>query len=433
MNMYEIELKRMQERLKRLEETFEKNPDPTKLKTNKMLYEVDIEARKAQIEAFQEGKLFFGGQGIPILLGMAMGMVPMTGANMVPDVPQDMAMQIFDEVRSGGAVGDACDMSIMVYSLRDHVEGLTQKIDICHQNPCSVQYLASLYRTYVGYRSQKEKTIYYYMDIGFEENEVNLKHVEAQLKEFIQFAEATIPGIKYDEDKLEELLDCSEKAHSYYKDIHVMLRNKPSPLGGRDAFWQTSPMVPGMYPDPYRAIEYAKARRDEIAERVKNGIAAVPGEKKRVIWTVTRPFFMDTFKVLDNKGIVVPLFYSGPTNMRVPVPENTNWGKRQLTPLEKIAAWYLEQLWSGTGNKWVEGLMWVCQDLKVDGIINYLQRGATCTLGLAKLVEEAAEKRLGIPTLQLEGTQWDTNYANEAQITAKLSVFADLLLRQSKE
>ncbi|MBN1367070.1 MAG: 2-hydroxyacyl-CoA dehydratase [Dehalococcoidales bacterium] len=428
MNIYHIELERMQKRLKKLEENLGKNPDPTKLKTNKLLYEIDIEARQAQSKAWKEGKLFFGGQGIPILLGMAMGLIPMTGANMVPDVPQDLAMQIFDEVRAGGAVGDSCDMSIMVYSLRDHVEGLTQKIDICHQHPCAVQYLASLYRTYAGYTNQKEKTIYYYMDIGYEENEANLKHVEAQLREFIEFAEEKVPGIKYDESKLIELQECSEKAHNYFKDIYAMLRNKPCPLGGRDAFWQVAPMVPGMYPNPYRAIEYAKARCDEIAERVEKGIAAVPNEKKRVVWTVTRPFFMDNFKVLSDKGIVVPLSYSGATNMRVPFPQNKYWGERKLSPLEKVAADSINQLWSGTGEKWVEHLIWVCKDLKIDGVINYLQRGAPCTLGLKKLVEEAVEKQLDIPTLQLEGTQWDSSYASETQINNKLSEFADLLL-----
>jgi hypothetical protein len=37
---------------------------------------------------------------------------------------------------------------------------------------------------------------------------------------------------------------------------------------------------------------------------------------------------------------------------------------------------------------------------------------------------------LGIPTLQLEGKMWDTNYASQATITAKLDEFANMCLNQ---
>ncbi len=45
-------------------------------------------------------------------------------------------------------------------------------------------------------------------------------------------------------------------------------------------------------------------------------------------------------------------------------------------------------------------------------------------------MEDKAEKELGIPTLQLEGKQWDTNYANEATLTAHLEEFAQMCLDQ---
>ena len=73
-------------------------------------------------------------------------------------------------------------------------------------------------------------------------------------------------------------------------------------------------------------------------------------------------------------------------------------------------------------------MMRVCRDLEIDAIINYNMLGCCATLGLKKWVEEAAEKELGIPTLQLEGKEWDSNYASEATITAKLDEFARMCL-----
>ena len=73
-------------------------------------------------------------------------------------------------------------------------------------------------------------------------------------------------------------------------------------------------------------------------------------------------------------------------------------------------------------------MIWIAKDLEVDAIVNYNMLGCTATLGLRKLVEEKAEKELGIPVLQLEGKQHDMSYANEATISAKLDEFAQMCL-----
>ena len=68
------------------------------------------------------------------------------------------------------------------------------------------------------------------------------------------------------------------------------------------------------------------------------------------------------------------------------------------------------------------------QGIQDDAIINYNQLGCCAVLGLNKMIEDAAEKELGIPTLQLPGKKWDSSYANEAAITTKLDEFAQMCL-----
>ena len=116
--------------------------------------------------------------------------------------------------------------------------------------------------------------------------------------------------------------------------------------------------------------------------------------------------------------------------MWAPLPGRNFYGNRKLTPLEKVAHNALLDQWGHTGRKWVEDIIWVCRDLQLDAIVNYCMLGCTATLGLKKLVEDSAERELGIPTLQLEGKQWDTSYANEAAITARLDEFAQMCLSQ---
>ncbi len=207
-----------------------------------------------------------------------------------------------------------------------------------------------------------------------------------------------------------------------------MQRNKPAPLSGKQAFRQTSgPVPPGIYPNPKQAVEYARMRRDEIGELVAKGIAAVPDEKLRMIWTVTRPWFMDPFQTLEKRGAAVLLHYWGITFLRVPLPLPAYWGNRKLSPLEKVAVEGFNQLWASSGAWWVKNMMWIAKDLQLDGIINYNMVGCTATLGLKKMVEEEAGK-LGISVLQLEGKQWDSNYASEARINAQLDEFAQMCL-----
>lgn len=77
---------------------------------------------------------------------------------------------------------------------------------------------------------------------------------------------------------------------------------------------------------------------------------------------------------------------------------------------------------------YLNNLIEEAKELKVDGIINYNMRGCTVVLAYKKLLEEKAEKELGIPVLQLEGAQWDSSYRSEAQITSDLDEFAQVLL-----
>jgi benzoyl-CoA reductase/2-hydroxyglutaryl-CoA dehydratase subunit BcrC/BadD/HgdB len=292
-----------------------------------------------------------------------------------------------------------------------------EDLAICDQHACTPMQLRGIHVAHTS------KTKTYFMDIPFEQNEDSIKHVTAQLGEFIEFAEKNFPGIKYDESKLIELQTYQEEGQKYTDEIYRMLRNRPCPLGGLDAFTGGEAMSP-------KGVEHLRMRRDEVAERVQKKIGAVKDEKLRILWAVTRPFFMNPFRTLEKWKVVVPMHYAGPVAMYAPLPARNFWGTRELSPLEKVAANVLLDQWGHRGDRWVNDMMWVCKDLKIDAIINYCMLGCTATLGIKKLVEDAAERELGIPTLQLEGKQWDSNYASEATITTKLEEFAQMCLSQ---
>jgi benzoyl-CoA reductase/2-hydroxyglutaryl-CoA dehydratase subunit BcrC/BadD/HgdB len=413
MNYYETEVIKLQKRIKRIEE----NPDQTKLQSNKLRYELQLEQSMEQLEAWKSGKPFSDGGGFTAgTLARAMGFAFAGSSGAVFGINE--ANKYIDIARTRGLPTDnTCDMTSIPFAIAECGEVPVEDMFICDQHACTPMMLAGIFLSH----SQKPSS--YFIDMGFEENERNLKYVTDQLGEFIEYCESHFPGIKYNEDKLIELQEMEEKIRGYYYDIYEFRKNKPSPIAGKDAF-QLSAGV-GI---SKKAVEYYGIRRDEVAERAAKGIAAVPGEKLRVIWTVTRPFFMDPFEVLAKKKTAVLLHYSGPVAAVVPIPQNRYWGERQLKPLEKVAAHAISSLWAGTGDRWVSNMMWICKDLKIDGIINYCMLGCSATLGLKRMVEEAAQKELGIPVLQLEGSQWNKDYAGEETITNQLNEFVDMCL-----
>ncbi|MFC1900345.1 2-hydroxyacyl-CoA dehydratase [Chloroflexota bacterium] len=416
MNFYEEYIMKLEKRIKRIEE----NPDPAKLESNKIRYEIELENVKEQLEGWQQGKPFSdGGSNTAAILARAMGFIP-TGS-VQPAFQTTEPLKYLDYARNKGLpVDKSCDMTMMPFAMMECGDVRMEDLAICDRHCCTPMKLRGIYV------SHSSNTLTYYIDIPFEENEDSLKYVADQLKGFIEFAEEKFPGvIEYDEDKLIEMQSYGDAARPIADQIYEMVKHKPSPVSGRGGGGA------GGGATTAKGLEYLQARRDEIAERLKKGIAAVPGAKLRVLWAgVTNPVFMDPYKVLADWKIEVPLGLGG-TGMGAAEhsrEETRFWGDRKLTPLEKVALRSITDHRGKLGSLYLDDILWRAKDIEADAIVNYNMRGCTAALGLKKLLEEKAEKELGIPVFQLEGAQWDTSYADEATITTQLGEFAEMLL-----
>ncbi|MFC1987899.1 2-hydroxyacyl-CoA dehydratase [Chloroflexota bacterium] len=407
MNYYEADIIRTKQRIKKIRE----NPDPARLKSNTTNYEHRLNSRRKDLEHWRQGKPFadYHGMGECLLDSMGFRHSRIGGLSHSMMEPQ----KYLEEARAMGLpVENACDSAYIGTGMIKCGDLPEEAIGICTPHGCTPKMLQ---RTFISHHLYEGKVFSYCFDLPFEQNEASIEYLVNQYREFIDLVEKKFPGIKYDEDKLIEC-QAEEKAESYNFEVFQMLKHKPSPIAGYDC-WQG-----------WGGAGYSRAQRDEIAERIEKGIAAVPGEKLRILWAVTRPLFFDPFKVLTKRKAAVIFRYTGNATDLAPVPQPVYYGGRKLTPLEIEAADVLTRQYGVNGAKWVSDMMWVCKELEIDAIIYYNQRGCTPTLGLRRMVEETAEKELGIPTLQLEGKKWDSSYADEATITAQLDEFAQMCL-----
>lgn len=416
MNHYEARILKLQKRIQRIED----NPDPTKLKSNKIRYEIQLEEVQEQLAAWREGRPFSDGGGgfMAGPLARAMGFAPMGSVGVAIGATEPQKYLEISHAK-GLPVDNACDMTSIPFAMQECGAVPMEDLSICDPHSCTVMCLAAIYLSHTHTKDR----FTYYLDVGLEENEANLRHVTDQIKEFIEFAERTFPGkIQYSEDKLIEMQSYEEAARKLLYEIYELRRTIPSPIAGKDIFGG------GFGASTAKGLEYMQARRDEISERVEKGLAGVPGEKLRLLWTVTRPFFMDPFEVLAKRKVAVVFYYSGPTWRNIPSSRLPYWGDRELSPLEKVAADAISSRYRTPATTWISEILKVCKDFQIDGIINYNMVGCTATLGFKKLLEDAVEKEFGIPTLQLEGKQWDKNFANEGIISTQLDEFAQMCL-----
>ncbi len=293
---------------------------------NKIRDEGRLKLRREQAEAWRQGKPFCDAAFWSRRLSRSMGFTTIARGAIVKQAIEPQ--KYLEQARAMGfPVDNSCDSTYTLVSMLEFGDMPREAIATCHEHACTPLMLEKFFIVH------REKNLTYCFDIPFEENETNLEYVANQICEFIEFAEKKFPGvIKYDENKLIELQASDEAAFSYYHEIFQMLKHKPSPIagpdidyGGHEGLWN---------------LEYLRAKRDEVAERVKKGFAAVPGEKLRVLWAVQRPYFIDTFKVLAKWGIAVLVFCEGSSKYYTPVPNPVYYGGRKLTPLEQgSSAW----------------------------------------------------------------------------------------------
>lgn len=420
----EFELARDERRIKRIKE----NPDPTKPKSNMLLYECDRDLRLEQMNAAKEGKpfgLIYNGP-----LGRAMGFVTWDAIRAADRSAGPLARKYFDIIREEGMAEHTCDRTIVLLPMVLKGDFPKPNFLLVSNYECMPIFLSTLLTAKIL------NIPHFVLDRKFEpykrlEDEAQLKYVTDQLGEMIKYAEAKVPGCKYNEDKLIELQHYCREYLKYEQQLWKLRAASPCPIANRDAFREM--LLPSDFPHPAKAVEYIRQVVEEVGEKVAKGQGALPEgveEKLRFVWSNTGPFHHDPFIWLATKGVSIPCsqmtVYEGWRSGREPIWGDP-WRGRKLTPLEEEAR-QIDFTWGRLGDRWVQAHLDSCRDLHLDGIIYFVQWGCTVTNNLGGVLSEVAEHELGIPTLLIEGRQLDETSWDEKDFLGRLEEFIEIAL-----
>ena len=402
------------------------SPDPKRLKSNLQVYAAELEYKKGQLEAWKAGEPFATGMMPPTLL-RAMGFHIYDSEMAADRLTRDEVAVYTRRCRESCLPEQVCDRTILNRPLVS--DGFYPKLSLIV--PCNWECenipLGSLYLAHTM------DTPCYYLDIPYETSEETLRYVYEQLKELVAFAESKVPGIKYSDEKLAELQQIEREWYQCYRLIYDLKKRKPCPMPSEETFKE--PRWPSLYENPRQYLDAFKIYTDELKERVDKGVGAVAEEKLRVLWAITGPFYArpTPWEVIEERGVVAVYYQIGNasrtagSNPAIGIyGEEREYGRKMRDPLEEEAMILNQSAWGGLGQRWINDILITCRDMGIEAIVYFRQWGCTVTENQGKLVADAAERELGIPTQILDGRLLIDEMFDQKKLEEDLNNFIDV-------
>lgn len=416
LTFFNEQMKKFERRIKAIEES----PSGAFLKTNAELYRLELESLQRTLEAWKSGQPFGIMPGME-MFARIMGFYPwnyIAAGDRVTD-----PTRYLEAALQAGYSDHSCDRTLTALGLLLRGEMPSPSLVVSMRFACEPERLTTVAA------ATHSNALYYAIDNPLGWTIEALEYVTEQLWEIIDLAEKSIPGIKYDEDLLLEILHWNDESKKLVRRNYEMRQTIPCPIGPKDAF--RLDYLRGSK----RGVEHYERRLAEITERAEKGVGAVKEERLRVAWMATGPYSRDTFKILEEMGVSVPWFhYGGAASMYsvVPFGEGEKRYGRKLKPLERVAELAHFSGWAQTADYWIDPLITVCRELKIDAVVDFLQPGCVVTKGLKKIISSRVKNELGIPVLDLEGRQFFNSPAAQAEMNWRLAEFLELCI-QNKE
>jgi len=254
---------------------------------------------------------------------------------------------------------------------------------------------------------------------GADSDNLDPSHVEfyvSQLRELVDFLEKHT-GKSLDEDELRETVALSNRTSELWMEIQSFRRAVPAPMDARDAFSAVFFML--CIPGTRMAVDFYEKLRDEVKERVENGVGVVEDERFRLVWDNLPLWFnLKIFEYLNGLGAVV-------------VAETFShvWAGSldSSKPLESLAMKYLPNFANSSVDRKIDVVLNLVRDFSADGVVLATNWGCRMMSIGETIVRDVVYSRLGVPSLIIDVDSSDWRNYNEAQVMDKLETFLETL------
>jgi len=272
--------------------------------------------------------------------------------------------------------------------------------------------------------SRTYKAPFYVLDTpynigGGDSDHIDKEHIEyykTQLSELFAFLENQT-GTRLDKYKLSQTLAISNWTSKLWTEIQDLRKNIPCPMDARDAFSAVFFML--STPGSESAVDFYTQLRDELRERVKDGIGAIENERFRLIWDNLPPWYnLKIFEYLNSLGAVVVAEVFSHTWTGNLDPEN---------PYESLARKYLPNMANSTIQRRVNIILDLVRDFHVNGVILPTNWGCRMMSIGETIVRDTVYKKLGVQSLIIDLDSSDPRVTGETQLKERLATFLETI------
>ena len=253
-----------------------------------------------------------------------------------------------------------------------------------------------------------------------------------------------IIGKPYDVEKAAEKFEAGCKSEVLWGEINLLNSAIPAPIDMKSlmTFFPLTLLLKG----DQRVIEFYETLRDEVKDRIAKGIAAVPNERYRMIFTVQPPWSsLALFRRLEDYGVVFitnhtyiqdgfgRISYNDDGSLSVTkTPKERGWpSPRNKEELVKTwVQWKLlpeaRDYLSSPAEKALEGFIMETKYFKVDGVVLGVNRGCK-PLCYALLDYKLALEEAGVPSMTLEFNNADFRENDDGAMLRQIEAFVETL------
>jgi benzoyl-CoA reductase/2-hydroxyglutaryl-CoA dehydratase subunit BcrC/BadD/HgdB len=247
-----------------------------------------------------------------------------------------------------------------------------------------------------------------------------VSYVKRQLEEAILVAER-VAGKSLDQQAFEETARLSRLASQLWRQLLERCKHQPAPISVIDQFTQMAPVVE-LRGEPATVDLYADML-EEVDERISQGVGAVKGERKRLLWDNLPVWYRLRWlaEFLGQHGVVVAA--STYTNAWAELADLLD----SSDPLETMARTYIYPILNrGAGDK-LATMRRMVADYELDGVILHSDR--SCKPYSVGQIDQRDRliNQYDIPALLLEADHGDPRAFSEQQVANRLSAFVEIL------
>jgi benzoyl-CoA reductase/2-hydroxyglutaryl-CoA dehydratase subunit BcrC/BadD/HgdB len=245
-------------------------------------------------------------------------------------------------------------------------------------------------------------------------------YVKQQLEEAIPVVER-VAGRSLSPPALEAVVRSSKRASELWLEILDRARHRPAPITAFDGFINMGPIV-DLRGEP-ETVRFYESLLAEVDRRIADGVAAVRGERLRVLWDNLPIWYRMGWlsKLLAQRGVAI-----------VASDYTYAWGELAAMidpehPIESAARVYLHPILNRSTGEKLRSMRRMVQDFHCDGVILHSDRSCK-PYSLGQIAQrDRLSNDVGVPAFLLEADHNDSRAFSEEQATNRLEAFVELM------